>query len=308
MRIIVAGGTGLIGGALIRSLLADRHEVIVLTRDLPRAQARLPGQATAVAWDLQADGAWTTALDGADAVVNLAGEAVAGGLWTAARKERIRTSRLMATRAIVAALAAANRPQLLINGSAVGYYGDGAERELTETAPAGSDFLAGVVREWEAAAREAEHLGVRVVLIRTGVVLAAQGGALVPIVLPFRFFLGGTMGWPNQWFPWIHIDDEIGLIRLALDNSAASGPINAVGPEPVTMTTFCQSIGQVLGRPSWLPGAPLGMKLLLGEQSQVLLASLKVVPDAARALGYQFIFPTHRLALQAALGKESAPR
>jgi uncharacterized protein (TIGR01777 family) len=146
---------------------------------------------------------------------------------------------------------------------------------------------------------------VRVVLIRTGIVLAASGGALRPIVLPFRFFLGGVMGRPDQWVPWIHLADEVGLIRLALDNPAVSGPLNAVGPEPVTMSTFCQTIGRLLGRPTWLPGAALGMKLFLGEQATVLLASQRVVPAVAQQAGYGFQYPTHEAALRAALGKGS---
>jgi hypothetical protein len=227
---------------------------------------------------------------------------VAGGLWTTARKQQIRASRLAATEALVAALAAPGRPRRLVSGSAVGYYGDRGDSELSEAAEAGHDFLAEVCRAWEQAAQAAEQYGVRVVRLRTGVVLAPRGGALTPIVLPFRFFLGGVMGWPQQWLPWLHLDDEVGLLRLALEHPAVSGPLNAVAPEPVTMSRFCQTIGRELGRPCWLPGAPIGLKLLLGEQANVVLASLKVVPAAALALGYRFRFSTHEAALHDLLG------
>lgn len=307
MRVVIAGGSGLIGRALTQSLLADGHAVVVLSRNAPRARPRLPASAEVVTWEQQPGGVWEAALDGADAVVNLAGETVAGLPWTAARKRRIRNSRITATTALTGALAAPNRPRVLINASAVGYYGDGGAAALPETAPAGHDFLAAVVVAWEAAARAAEAHGARVALIRSGIVLSPEGGALTPIALPFRFFLGGVMGRPEQWTPWIHIDDEIGLIRLALEHSAASGPINAAGPEPVTMATFSHTIGRLLGRPTWLPGAAIGMRLLLGEQADVVLASLKVVPAVAERLGYRFRYPTHTAALRAVLLGEPAP-
>jgi uncharacterized protein (TIGR01777 family) len=308
MRVVIAGGSGLIGSALTRALLTDGHAVVVLTRDAARAGARLPARAQAVTWDLQPGGAWETALDGGDAVVNLAGATVAGLPWTAARKRRIRDSRITATTALVAALAAPNRPRVLVNASAVGYYGDGGDAPLPESAPAGHDFLASVVVDWEAAARTAEAHGVRVAMIRTGIVLSPAGGALTPIVLPFRFFLGGVMGRPEQWVPWIHIDDEIGLFRLALENPAASGPINAAGPAPVTMAAFSHTIGRLLHRPTWLPGAAFGMKLLLQEQADVVLASLKVVPAAAERHGYRFRYPTHEAALrEVLLGEQRDP-
>ena len=321
MRIVIAGGTGLIGSALTRSLLADGHQVVVLTRDAAGARTRLPAGAEAVAWDLQPGGAWESVLDGADAVVNLAGESIGSGLWTAARKQRIRGSRVDATRALAAALARPNRPRVLVNGSAVGYYGDRGDEALPETASPGADFLASVVQEWEGAARAAAAHGVRVVLVRSGIVLAPQagtgppialpvkflrgepiaGGVLAMLALPYRFFLGGTMGRPNQWVPWIHLDDEVGLIRLALDTPALSGPLNAVAPEAVTMGAFCRTIGRILGRPTWLPGAAIGMKLALRDQAVVVLASLKVMPAVAERFNYQFVYPTHEAALRAAL-------
>jgi hypothetical protein len=307
MHVVITGGTGLIGLALARSLESDGHRVTVLTRDPARARTTLPAGVQAVGWNAGLDGDWPAALDGADAVVNLAGESIAGGIWTAARKRRIRESRVLATRAIVAALAAPNRPRALVNGSAVGYYGDGGDLPLPETAPAGSDFLASVISDWEREARAAEAHGVRVALIRTGIVVAREGGALPLLALPFRFFLGGSMGRPAQWVPWIHLEDEVGIIRLALEQPAASGPINAAGPEPVRMAAFSAGIGQALGRPSWLPGASIGMRLLPGGQGAVLLASQKLVPAAAQALGYRFVYPTHTAALEAALGRAGRP-
>jgi hypothetical protein len=301
MRVVITGGTGLIGSALTRSLLADGHQVVVLTRDAAAARRKVPAGAQAVGWDMRPGGEWESALDGADAVVNLAGATVAGLPWTAARKRRIRESRVNATRAIVAALAAANRPRVLVNASGSHFYGDGGDKPLPETAPAGHDFLASVVRDWEREAVAAEASGVRVALMRSGIVLAAEGGALTPMALAFKFFLGGTLGYPHQWVAWIHIADEVGLIRLALENPALKGPCNAVGPEPVTMETFCRTIGHILGRPSWLPGAAFGMKLVLGEQATVLLASQKLVPAVVQGLNYQYVYPTHDAALRAAL-------
>jgi uncharacterized protein (TIGR01777 family) len=273
----------------------------VLTRDPARAGAKLPAGAQAVGWDLQPGGAWEATLDGCDAVVNLAGESISAWPWTADRKRRVRDSRLQATRAIVGALAQPGRPRVLVNGSAIGYYGDGGDRPLPETAPPGGDFLASVVGEWEREARAAEAHGVRVALARTGVVLAAEGGALTPIALPFKFFLGGVMGRPNQWFAWVHLADEVGLLRRVIDTPDLAGPINLVGPEPVTMAAFSRTIGRILGRPTWLPGAALGMKIVLGEQSTVALASQRVIPEVAQRLGYQYAYPTHEAALRAAL-------
>jgi uncharacterized protein (TIGR01777 family) len=306
MRVVITGGSGLIGRALTAALLADGHAVTVLTRDPARAQSRAPTGAQVVGWNLQPGGAWESALDGADAVVNLAGESISAWPWTAGRKRRIRDSRVDATRAIAAALAQPGRPRVLVNGSAVGYYGDAGDRPLPESAPPGADFLAAVVVEWEREARAAEAHGVRVALARAGVVLAAEGGALAPIAVPFKFFLGGVMGRPEQWFPWIHLADEVGLLRLAIDTADLSGPINLVGPEPVTMATFSRTIGRVLNRPTWLPGAALGMKIVLGEQSTVVLSSAKVIPEVAQRLGYQYAYPTHEAALRAALRQEAA--
>ena len=301
MHVVITGGTGLIGRALVESLRRDNHAVTVLTRDAARAQPRLPAGATALTWDASPGGVWETALEGADAVVNLAGDPISAIPWTPARKRRIRESRMRATRAIVQALDAPNRPRILINGSGVHYYGDGGDQLLPETAPPGSGFLESIVQDWEAEARAAEAHGARVALIRTGIVLAREGGALPLLALPFRLFVGGTMGRPEQWVPWIHLDDEVGIIRLALERAEASGPINAAGPEPVTMKTFSEGIGRVLGRPTWLPGAAIGMRLLPGGQGDVLLTSQKIVPAVAQGLGYQFRYPTHEAALRAAL-------
>lgn len=290
MKVIVTGATGFIGEALVEALLKRGDEVTALTRSPGRALPRLPADVRILEWHPPERGPWVEAFNGVDAVLNLAGEPVAKRRWSAAQKEEILSSRVDATTAVVAAIQEANpRPSVLINASAIGYYGPQGDRVLTESSPNGEDFLAHVVREWEAAAQGVESLGVRLVLVRTGIVLGAGGGALPPMVLPFRVFAGGTMGRPDQWVSWIHIEDEIGLILYALDHDKVRGPVNLTAPSPVTMDVFSRQIGQTIGRPAWAPMLYLPMTLVLGrERAEAMMSSQRILPEKAEALGYRF--------------------
>ena len=306
MKVIVAGANGLIGQHLLSKLRSRGDEVIALVRDT-RGQHPWARDVKLVEWDGKSQGSWGAHLDGADAVVNLSGAPVAGKRWTPAWKQEIRSSRIDSTKALVSALASVGRkPRAFIAGSAIGYYGFPGDAPLDESAKSGDDFLAGVCRDWEAEARRAEPLGVRTVLLRTGVVLAAPGGALQQMLPPFKAFLGGPIGDGQQWFSWIHIEDEVGLILWALDGKA-QGPLNAVAPEPVTMKTFCKALGKALHRPSWLPVPAFALRAALGEFANMLTGSQRVVPKAALDGGYAFKFPRVEEALLDLMGGARAP-
>ncbi len=238
-----------------------------------------------------------------DAIVNLAGESIASGRWTAARKAAIRSSRVEATRALVDAAAAASpRPKVLVNASAIGYYGAHGDEPLDETAAPGADFLARVCVEWEAEARRAEALGLRVVLLRLGVVLAPDGGALSAMLLPFRAGLGGAIGGGRQWMSWVHRDDVVGLLREAVGNAEYAGPVNATSPNPVTNRDFTRALGRALHRPTVLPVPGIGLRLLLGEMATMLLTGQRVLPKAAERLGYAWQQPELPAALERCVG------
>lgn len=306
MRVVVAGATGFIGTSLVRALQQRGDDVIVLTRSPRRALQELGGNVEAVQWDPRSRGPWMDVFRGAGAAINLAGHTVASPFrpWTAEEKGRIRSSRLDATNAVVDAIIRAEpRPRVLINASAVGYYGSRGGEILTETSAPGSDFLAQVVVDWEAAARRVEGHGVRLVLSRSGIVLGRGGGILQYFTLPFRFFGGGTMGEPDQWVSWIHLDDEVGLFLLALDDDRAQGPTNFTAPNPVTMQQFSGEIGQAMHRPSWVPFYGSMMRLTLGQRASVaLLASQRAVPEAALRDGYEFRYRRSDEALRSLLG------
>jgi hypothetical protein len=308
MKIILSGGTGLIGRELISSLAADKHEIVVLTRN-PAKAADLPSRATAVQWDARTVQGWGQHMDGTDAVVNLAGESIAGGdslpeilfggRWTAARKRAILQSRLDAGRALVEAIrAAAVKPAVVIQSSAVGYYGSQGNSELTETSPAGKDFLADVCKQWEASTAEVEAMGVRRIITRTGVVLSTLGGVLPLLSFPYRLFAGGPLGDGKQWFPWIHMEDEIGALRWLLERNSASGVYNLSAPQPLTNDAFGKVLGKAMRRPHWLPAPGFALKLALGEIADaLLLTSQRQVPARLRREGYKFKFPEAETAL-----------
>lgn len=297
--ILVSGATGLIGGRLVPALLDAGFPVRALSRRAnPRA---LDARARTYVWNGRDVPHEATA--GIASVVHLAGEPVFGGLPSAARRHRIRSSRIESTRGVaraLRALPAEARPTSFVCASAIGYYGTRGDALLEENAAPGDGFLAEVCRAWEAEAREVEALGVRVVCLRTGIVLAREGGALPLMALPFRCFVGGRMGNGRQWVPWIHIDDLVALARIAIDDERYRGPLNAVAPEPVTNTQFTRALCRVLGRPSLIPVPAFALRLALRELSVELLGSRRVVPALALASGFTFRYPE----IDAALSKE----
>jgi uncharacterized protein (TIGR01777 family) len=302
MKVIVTGATGFIGRHLVKALLQRGDQVTALTRGADRAGKLLGPGVQALEWSPPQPGPWMDTFGWADAVINLAGEPVAAKRWTAKQKDRILHSRVDATTAVVDAIAQAEpRPSVLISGSASGYYGSRGDTVLTEETTPGSDFLADVVKQWEAAALKAEALGVRVVLVRTGIVLGRGGGALSQLTIPFRLFVGGTMGYPAQWIPWVHIEDEVGIILYALDHAEIRGPIIAASPNPVTMTDLSRQIGRALHRPSWVPMLGPAMKIALGGRAEAVLASQRMLPIAAEAAGYRFTHTQVDEALQSVL-------
>lgn len=314
MHIVLAGGTGFLGQAVAGTLQRDGHSLTVLTRRPPAQTALMTAALTAdataappaaVTWTPNGEaGPWASVLDGADVVINLAGEPIAGGRWSAARKQRIADSRILATRSITAGIAAAlTPPRLLLNASGVGYYGPCGDEVVTESHAAGDDFLGRVCVEWEAAAGRAETIATRVICIRTGLVLDRGAGALPQIMLPFRFGLGGPLGSGRQFMPWIHRDDWVGLVRYLVSAPGASGPINASAPGPVTNAEFTRVLAKVLHRPALLPAPAFALRLALGEMADALLLSgQRAVPAAAERMGYRFTYPDLQGALTHLLG------
>ncbi|HEV8634190.1 MAG TPA: TIGR01777 family oxidoreductase [Chloroflexota bacterium] len=280
MRVAVGGASGLIGRALTAALRARGDAVVALGR-----------RSGDLSWDPNAGPPPATAVDGLEAFVHLAGEPVASRRWTVQQKRRIRDSRVVGTRhAVEGFRAAAARPATFVCASAVGYYGDRGDEPLDERSSAGDDFLSRVCVDWEAEARRAAELGVRVVSLRTGIVLARDGGALPLLARPFRFFVGGPLGSGRQWMPWIHLTDEVGLILHALDTPALQGPVNLVAPGPVRNRVFAHALGRVLGRPAIVRAPGPALRLVLGERVEALLASQRLRPAVAEATGYRFRF------------------
>jgi uncharacterized protein (TIGR01777 family) len=303
--VAIAGATGLIGTTLAASCARDGIAVSALVRDTVRAADVLPS-ATLHAWDATRGSPPADALSGADVVVNLVGEPLADKRWTDARKKQLRDSRVVGTRALVDAMRdLPKRPRLLISASGVGYYGDRGEEILTESAAAGGGFMAELARDWEAEAMRAADLGLRVVLLRSGVVLSKDAGILRKLLPPFRLGLGGSIGGGGQWLPWIHLEDEIGLIRHVMSHEAVSGALNAVAPEPVTNAEFARSLGEVLGRPTVMKAPAFALRLRFGSLvDEVLLASQRAMPVRTLETGYSFRHPLLRDALADVLDRK----
>lgn len=293
MHALITGGTGLIGTALTQSLLADGHRVTVLTR---QGNPSLPDGAAAQVWDAKTAEGWAHVVNEADAVVNLAGESLAGHgplptRWTATRKDAIRQSRLNAGQALAQAIdGASNPPRVLVQASGIGYYGTHEDELIDENAPAGTDFLGTLAVDWEASTRPVEDKGVRRVIIRTGAVLSVDGGALPKLLLPYRMFVGGPLGTGRQFMPWIHIADEVNAIRFLIDQPTAQGAFNLCAPHPVTNREFGNVLGRVLNRPSLLPVPAFAMHALFGEVANVVLEGQRAVPKRLESLGYTFRF------------------
>jgi len=296
MKALLTGATGFVGPRLLR--LLDRP--VVLSRDPERARAALGSLAGRVLrWDPLQGPPPADAFEGGDTVLHLAGESVSAGRWTAAQKARIRDSRVVGTRHLVQGLVQARSgPRTLVSASAVGYYGDRGDEELTEAAAPGGDFLAGVCVEWEREALAAADHGVRVVTARTGIVLGAGGGALAKMLPPFKLGGGGPLGNGRQWMPWIHVADLARLYLHAAETTAIVGPMNAVAPEPVRNSEFTKALGRQLHRPAFMPAPYLGLRLLFGEFAQVLFASQRVIPRVALDTGFVFQFPEIAAALR----------
>ena len=307
MLIVIAGGTGFLGQPLATALAAEGHAIVVLSRKGTPSGAShppSPGSVALVQWNPDGTaGPWSRALEGAGAVINLAGESIAARRWSRAQKARIVDSRRGATNSLVAAIGSSrNPPRVFISASAIGYYGDRGEQILTEDSPPGTDFLANLAIEWERDAWQAQGSQTRVALVRTGIVLDPHGGALARMVLPFKAFVGGPLGSGRQYMSWIHRGDWLALLRWMTTNDAVSGPINATAPAPVTNAEFSSELGRALGRPSLLPAPAFALRLLLGEMADpLLLVSQRVLPARAESLGFQFSFPQLGPALNALL-------
>ena len=290
MKIVITGGTGFLGSALAESLAADGHDVVSISR--------VAGGTYKGVRHLSGPAAYQE-IDGADAVVNLAGAGIADRRWTETRKDVLLSSRIAVTSAVVGACSrAARKPKVLVSGSAIGYYGSSLDDRFDESSPAGADFLGRLCAEWERAARAVEADGVRCVLIRTGLVLGPHGGLLKKMAPPFKMFVGGPVGSGRQWMSWIHLDDWIGLVRLAITNDAIRGPINLVAPNPVTNREFSHALGKALHRPSVMPLPEFAVRMIFGELADgALLASQHVTPKVAGAAGYEFKYTDVQAAL-----------
>jgi uncharacterized protein (TIGR01777 family) len=290
LKVIITGGTGFIGRALAAKLIERGDDVVVLTRDRRHA-AQLPLGVTTVTWDGRTSNGWTDQIGANTAIVNLAGAGLADARWSEARKQELRDSRLNAGRAVVTATRlAATPPRVVVQASAVGYYGSSNDRQLCEMDGPGSDFLAHLCVDWEASTRDVEQVGVRQVILRSGLVLGRSGGALPRLLLPFRWYVGGPLGSGRQWVSWIHLADEVAAIVYLIDRESASGAYNFTAPNPVTNAELARSIGRSLGRPSFVPAPALALRLLFGEMATVLLDGQRVGPERLVAAGFSFQF------------------
>jgi hypothetical protein len=304
MRVIITGGTGLIGHALAMSLGNDGHEVIILSRN-PQQAGPMPETVKFEQWDAETADGWGHLADGADAIVNLAGASLAGDhflptKWSQDRKRILKNSRVNSGKAIVAAVEAAEKkPGVVIQSSAVGYYGvHRMDVEIIEESPEGDDFLANLCKAWEASTEAVEAQGVRRAIIRTALILDAKEGALPRMALPFKLFVGGPLGSGKQPVPWIHLDDEVRAIRFLIENSSAKGAFNLVAPDVVTNAQFSKALGKALNRPSYFPAPGFAFKLAFGEVSMVILEGQNVVPKKLLDMGFTFKHPQVEEALR----------
>ena len=296
MRILICGASGLIGKALTKTLEAKGCELLLAGRKEPQDERETK-------WTIEDGFAEPKRLEGLDAVIHLAGESVSALRWTDEKKAAIRSSRVDGTRSVVDALAKLkSRPKVLISGSAVGFYGDRDDEILTESSTSGDNFLAKTCREWEAESRRAEDAGIRTVLLRTGVVLSKDGGALATMLLPFKLGVGGVIGDGKQWMSWISLDDEIRAIEFVLEHEEVRGAVNLVSPNPVTNQEFTTALGEALYRPTFIPLPEFAVSMLLGEMGdELLLSSTRAVPARLEQLGFEWQFPALKPALEHAL-------
>lgn len=296
MKVAITGATGFVGSRLVEQLQAQGHQPLIFTRNRDAALKAFPN-VEVVAYTPTESGDWQNAIAGCDGVVNLTGEPIAESRWTPQQKQKILDSRQLSTRKIVEAIAKANpKPKVLVNASAIGYYGTSETATFDETSPSGNDFLAEVCRTWEAEAQKVKETDVRLVILRLGIVLG-NGGALAKMIPPFKLFAGGPLGTGNQWFSWIHRDDLVNLILSALTRSDIEGVLNATAPNPVRMSELCQTLGETLNRPSWLPVPGFALEALLGEGAQVVLEGQQVLPKRTTNYGFEYQYPNLKQAL-----------
>ena len=307
MRVFITGGSGLVGRRLIPRLAQRGDHPVVLTRNAAHAADKLGKEIEAVEGNPTQPGPWMERVAGCDAIVNLVGEGIFNGRWSDTFKATLRDSRIKSTENVAIAIQKAGaKPHVLVNGSAIGYYGFHGDEDLTESSPAGDDFLAKLCIDWENSAKPMEAMGVRIVLLRTGVVLDKAGGALAQMMLPFKLFAGGPVGSGKQWVSWIHHADEVGIILAALDRRQAAGAINATAPNPATNAQLAKALGAAMSRPSLLPTPGFMLRLALGERACLVLGGQRVLPRRAQELGYVFQFPTIDAALADILAKPAA--
>ena len=300
MKIAITGATGLVGSRLVAKLNRAGHQILVLTRNSDKAQKIFPASAypqlEIVQYTPQESGEWQKSISGCDGVVNLAGEPIAER-WSPQQKQAIMLSRQIGTRKLVEAIASAEqKPQVLVSGSAIGYYGTSETAAFVENSPAGNDFLAQVCQNWEAEAQKVTELEVRLVILRVGIVLA-NGGALGKMIGPFKMFAGGPIGSGKQWFSWIHRDDLVNLILQAINQVDMSGVYNATSPHPVRMNKLCQTLGEVMNRPSWLPVPDFVLEVLLGDGAIVVLEGQQVLPQKTQSTGFNYQYADLKPAL-----------
>ena len=302
MKVAVIGATGFVGSRLVERLTAEGHQVMVFTRNALKAEQVFPKSAypnlEIIAYDPIDSGAWQDSIAGCDGVVNLAGEAIAETRWTPERKQSLMNSRKITTQKLVEAIANANpKPSVLVNASAIGFYGTSETATFDETSSPGNDFLAEVCQTWEAEASKVKESGVRLVILRLGIVLG-MGGALGKMLTPFKLFAGGPIGSGNQWFSWIHREDLVSLILRALTRPQMEGVFNATAPKPVRMAEMATALGQVLSRPSWLPVPSFALEAMLGDGAKVVLEGQEVLPKKTLADGFEYQYPIIKPALE----------
>ncbi|MGD1809727.1 thylakoid membrane protein ThyD [Dapis sp. BLCC M126] len=302
MKVAITGATGFVGSRLVQRLHSEGEQILVLTRNLEKAKRIFPNSAypnlEIVAYEPKQSGAWQKSIDGCDGVVNLAGAGIADERWNASRKREIMDSRKVTTEKLVEAIAQANsKPSVLVSGSAIGYYGTSETATFDETSNSGNDFLAQVCQAWETAAQPVKDVGVRLIILRIGIVLG-MGGTVSKMLTPFQLFAGGPIGSGRQWFSWVHIDDLVGLILHCLRHPEIQGVFNATAPNPVRMGEFCQDLGAALNRPSWIPVPNFAIELLLGDGAVVVLEGQKVLPKQTQASGFEYQYPNVQPALK----------
>ncbi|GIK67088.1 MAG: epimerase [Chloroflexota bacterium] len=297
MRVIITGGTGLIGSALAKSLLADGHEVIVLSRN--PGSAKIEPGVRIENWTARSGDGWSSLITSDTAIINLAGAGIGDKRWSEDRKKLILESRVNAGAAVVDAIEkASEKPRVVIQSSAVGYYGTPGDQILTEDSPAGDDFQADVCKQWEDSTKTVEGMEVRRVVIRSGVVLSMDGGAFPRMLLPFKLMVGGPIGNGSHWFPWIHIDDEIKAIRFLIENEGAKGVFNVMAPNPLTNGDFTHEVGKIMQKPAVIPVPKLALQLMFGEMAIILIEGQRAIPKRLQEHNFEFVYPTVEPALK----------